>query len=428
MTSRARAGRVAAGRRAPGLVLALGAVLAAFGGCGSPAQPTLGPSASAVFAQASGPPVLGFDWERAPSVERPTNFEVDPSASPYAGDHPMLRIPGQAMISDVTPLPAGGFVAVGYVPPNWTPASWTSTDGLTWSIHSMGTTGFTFPVSVAAGAGGIAVAVGRSENLPAAWTSPDGIGWQQHPVPRLEGSDVAERMTTVMAVVPDRYLAGGSVGPELFDRHARFWFSLDGSVWRSIPDDPVAFANAEVRAITRFRDGFVAVGVVGTAQHPTGAVAWTSPDYATWTRVDDPSFVDGIAVAVVPAPFGGLVAVGSDVARHEAAAWTSPDGRHWTRAPNEASREHSGGFAWMTDVVAIGDVVIGIGEYQGLQRGTAISWVSRDGFHWEQAHSGPVQEQGEFYAVTPGGPGVIAVGSFGAPDSYVPTIWLSPGR
>ena len=77
--------------------------------------------------------------------------------------------------------------------------------------------------------------------------------------------------------------------------------------------------------------------------------------------------------------FGGLVAVGSDVARHEAAAWVSPDGRHWTRAPNEASRENAGGFAWMADVAAIGESVIGVGDYQGLQRGTATSWVSRDG-------------------------------------------------
>jgi hypothetical protein len=82
----------------------------------------------------------------------------------------------------------------------------------------------------------------------------------------------------------------------------------------------------------------------------------------------------------------------------------------------------------MTDVATISDVVIGIGDYQGLQRGTATSWVSGDGIHWDQARSAPVQEQGEFYAITPGGPGVIVVGSFGAPDSYVPTVWFSPGR
>ena len=82
----------------------------------------------------------------------------------------------------------------------------------------------------------------------------------------------------------------------------------------------------------------------------------------------------------------------------------------------------------MTDVVATGDSVIGVGDVQGLQRGTAMSWVSRDGIHWTEANAAPVQQQGEFYAITTGGPGVIAVGSFGAPDSYVPTIWLSPGR
>jgi hypothetical protein len=416
MRSRARANSVAR-RRTPALVLALGVILAAVGGCATP--PTIG--------QPSGPPVLGIDWARAPSVETPKNFEVDPEASAYTGVHPILRIPGQAMIVDVHALPGGGFVAVGYVPPDWVPAAWTSSDGLNWSIHSMGTTDFTFPVSVAAGGDGTALAVGRSGKLPVAWTSADGVAWKQHPVPLLEGSDVAERMTTVVAT-EHGYLAGGSVGPELFDRHARFWTSVDGKEWQPVPDDPGAFANAEVRAITTFGDGFVAVGVVGTAQHPSGAVAWTSADGSAWTRVDDPSFVDGIAVAVVPAPFGGLVAVGSDVGRREAVAWTSSDGRRWTRAPKEASREHSGGFVWMTDVVAIGDSVIAIGDFQGLQRGTATSWVSRDGIHWDQARSAPVQEQGEFYAITSGGPGAIAVGSFGAPDSYVPTIWLSPGR
>lgn len=407
--------------------LALSVVLV-VSGCGPTATPSNEVQSSVPFGQPSGPPVLGIDWARAPSVEVPKNFGVDPSAPAYTGTHPILRIPGQAIIADVTPLPGHGFVAIGYVPPDWIPAAWTSPDGLTWSIHlTMGAADFTFPVSLAAGAGGTVVAVGRSGSKPVAWTSADGVAWQQHPVPLLEGSDVAERMTTVVASSRG-YIAGGSAGPELLDRHARFWASVDGADWQPVPDETAAFANAEVRAITTFGDGFVAVGVVGTAQHPSGAVAWTSADGSNWTRVDDPAFADGIAVALAPAPFGGLVAVGSDVGRKEAVAWTSPDGRRWTRAPNEASREHSGGFAWMTDIAAIGDSVIGVGDYQGLQRGTAMSWVSRDGIDWAPARSAPVQEQGEFYAIIPGGPGAIVVGSFGAPDSYVPTIWLSPGR
>lgn len=404
--------RVAA--RIAALSLALGVLLVSVSGCG----------ATSTTAQPSGALVLGIDWVKATAVEAPKNFAADPS---YNGVHPMLRIPGQAMIVDVAPAPIRGFVAVGYVPPDWIPAAWTSSDGLSWSLHFLGTTTFTFPVSLAVGADGATVAVGRSGTVPVAWTSADGIAWQEHTVPVIGGEGIAERMTTVVAGKRG-YVAGGSVGPELFDRHARFWTSPDGAAWTPVTDDPVAFANAEVRSITTFGDGFVAVGVVGTAQKPSGAVAWTSADGSTWTRVNDSSFANGIAVSVVSAPFGGLVAVGSDIARREAVAWTSPDGRRWTRAPDEPSREHSGGFAWMTDVVAIGDVVIGVGDYQGLQRGTAISWVSRDGMSWTQARSAPVQEQGEFYAITPGGPGAIVVGSFGAPDSYVPTVWLSPGR
>jgi hypothetical protein len=400
----------------------LGAILA-VGGCGSTATPTTGPSTSAAIAQPSGPPVLGIDWGRAPSVERPKNFEVDPNSPAYTGTHPILRFPGQAMLADVVGLPRGGFVTVGYLPPDWVPAAWTSTDGTAWSIHLMGTTDFTFPVSLAAGADGTVVAVGRSQELPVAWTTVDGIEWSRHSVPVLDG-DVAERMTAV-AAGRHGYVAAGSVGPEIFERHARFWTSADGSDWQPVPDDPIAFANAEVRAITKFGDGFVAVGVVGSAQQHSGAVAWSSADGVRWTRVDDPSFVAGLAVSVVTSPTGGLVAVGSDLERHEAFVWMSPDGRRWTKAPSEPSRQHPA-YIWITDVTTIGSSLIAVGDFQSGQRGTATSWISSDGFHWERARTAPIQEQVELYAITPGGPGAVAVGSFGAPDSYVPTIVLSP--
>jgi hypothetical protein len=414
-------------RRAATLAATALIALIVAAGCRAPALTTTPVPTSAPSAAPSGRPVLGIDWTRATSVERPKNFEVDPSAPAYTGTHPILRISGQAMMMDVVGLPGRGFVAVGYVPPAWVPASWTSADGLAWAIHPIGTTTFTFPVSLATRGNGPIVAVGRSGPEPAAWTSDDGIAWVRRSVPILEGSRGPERMTSV--VTTDRgYLAGGSAGPELFDRHARFWSSKDGVEWRPVPDDAEVFANAEVRSIATSPDGFVAVGVVGTAQEPSGAVAWTSVDGSTWDRIDDPAFADGIAVSVVRAPFGGFVAVGSDLDRRNAVAWTSPDGRRWTRGPDEASREHPGGFAWMTDAVAVGNSVIAVGDFQGLQRGTATSWVTADGNRWERARTAPVQQQGEFYAITTGGPGVIVVGSFGAPDSYVPTVWLSPGR
>src|SRR5439155_14059749 len=104
----------------------------------------------------------------------------------------------------------------------WHPVAWTSNDASTWTLRDMGSTEFTFPVAVVADGHGGAVAVGRSGNAPLAWTSVDGQSWQAHPVAMLGNGGVAERMTTVLAT-PDGFLAGGSAGPELAERHARFW-------------------------------------------------------------------------------------------------------------------------------------------------------------------------------------------------------------
>jgi hypothetical protein len=412
-----------AGTKSPALAL-IPVVLIAMpvSACGASLTATPAPSSSHT---ASGSPVLGLDWGRAPSVERPTNFEatLPPGRVP---EHPILRIPGQAIMADVAAVPDGSLVAVGYVPPAWSAAAWTSGDGSSWSFHPIDSAEFRFAVAVTGSADGTVVAVGRSRAQPVAWTSENGRTWDRHSAPNLEEGSV-ERMTTVVRT-DDGYLAGGSAGPELLDRHARFWTSADGKSWAAVPDDPSAFENAEVRAIARLSTGFVAVGVVGAAQKPTAAVAWVSADGTRWTRVDDAAFAGTVAVAIVAAPFGGLVAVGSDLDRHEAVAWTSVDGRRWTRVPREASRSRDPGFVWMTDVAAIDDVVVAIGDQQPLQRSTATSWVSRDGVNWEHARDAPVQEQGEFYAITPGGPGAVVVGAFGGPDSYVSTVWLTPAR
>jgi hypothetical protein len=434
-----RRGHVRARLIATAVVVALVAAPAA---CGAPpATPVPGSPAprtsSATPAPArtpSGPPVLGIDWGRAPSVERPADGfalpspDANPTPAPSDDEtrsgHP-LHFRGQAMMADVAALPSGDLVSVGYVYPGWHPQAWTSDDGSVWSLRDMGTTEFTFPIALAVG-GDAVVAVGRSGPAPLAWTSRDGRSWESHPVAILGDGSVAERMTTVLAT-PDGFIAGGSIGPELSERHARFWRSAEGVTWEPVANDAAAFADAEVRSIAPLGAGYVAVGVVGTVQEVTGSVAWTSPDGRTWSRVDAPDLGRGRAVAVVAAPAGGLVAVGSDLDEHEAFAWTSPDGRAWTLAPGEPSRQYPGKVR-MTDVIVVGEELIGVGNYVGLQRGTAISWVSRDGLTWQKAISAPVQEQGEFYAVAPGGPGIAAVGSVGAPDDYIPFVWLSPAR
>jgi hypothetical protein len=285
------------------------------------------------------------------------------------------------------------------------------------------------------GAGGAIVAVGRSGSLPVAWTSADGAGWTVHRVPILGSAAIAERMTTVVAV-PDGFLAGGSVGPETLQRHARFWHSTDGVAWTPVADDAAAFADAEVRSIVRTDTGFVAVGILGEAFQPTGSVAWTSPDGEHWTRVDAPDLKAGRTVALTTGP-GGLVAVGVGIDGHLAMAWTSPDGRAWNLAPAEDSRRHPGGYIRMNDVTVVDGTFIAVGDYSGLQYATMVAWSSADGIHWTRATEVPAFGQCEPYGIAagpvplPGGSavsGVVAVGSFGNPDDYIPTAWLSPAH
>ena len=377
-------------------------------------------------------PGLGIDWGRSALVERPAEaFDFGPGgtmappAGPGTAGHPG-HFPGQAIMADVIATASGALVSVGYVYPGWQPVAWTSPDAVDWSLHRMGAADFTFPVALAVGAGGTIVAVGRSGSSPVAWTSADGAHWREHPAPRSGDGGVAERMTTVLAT-PDGFIAGGSAGPESFDRHARFWRSPDGVTWRSAPDDPAAFADAEVRSIVRLGTGYVAIGALGSAQHVTGSVAWTSPDGVRWSRETAPDLQKGRAVSLVEAPFGGLVAVGADLDEREALVWTSADGRSWHLVPGESSRRYDGKIR-MTDVTAVADELIAVGNYINLQYGTARAWVSRDAIHWQPSTEVPVMEQGEPYAVVVAGPGAVSVGSFGAPDDYIPTVWLSPAR
>ena len=396
-------------------LVAATAVVAAVAGCGtSTASPTAAP-------------VLGLDWGRVTSVERPQVYEETVAPS-YVGAHPILRIAGQAMMTDLVARVGGGFAAIGYVPPDWHPTAWTSDDGAAWTLRPMEDAAFTFPVAIARGQDGTLVAVGRSGSKPVAWTSPDGAAWTRHDVPVLSTDGIAERMTSVVAT-SSGFVAGGSAGPELLDRHARFWTSPDGVTWTPAPDRAETFDDAEVRSITTRADrSIIAVGVVGSVQQPTGSEAWWSIDGRLWKRLQDPDFEGGLAVSVVSGPSGSLVAVGSDLDRRNAVSWTSADGVDWMRSPAEPSRQHSGGYAWMTDVTVVGDQLIAVGTLQGLQRGTAIAWTSIDGITWTQARSAPVQEGAEFYAIVPGGPGALVVGAFGAPDSYVPEVWQSPAH
>ena len=394
--------------------------------CGSaPSSPPRSPGSAA----------LGRDWRLASSgVEAPSGDSRSVDASAQVGE-PGSSLPNQTVMSDVTRV-AAGYIAIGYVGPSWRGLAWTSPDGEAWAVHPVGAAAFTFPAGLAVGSDGTIVGVGRSGPRPVAWTSRDGAAWTDHVVPVLGTDGVAERMTTV-TTGPDGFLAGGSVGPETLGRHARFWQSPDGAAWTPVPDDAVAFADAEVQAIVGVGSGFVAIGVLGEPGTPTGSVAWTSPNGAQWTRVDDAALHEGRAASLVVGPTGNLVAVGADLEGTEASVWTSADGRTWTRAPGEDARRYPGDRIQMNDVAVAGGVLVSVGVNLDAMFGSMIAWSSTDGITWVKAPKAPMFVGSTPSAIAAGpvrqpdgseAPGVVAVGISGDVEDAIATVWLSPGR
>ena len=393
------------------------------------AAPSFGPSPSR--GPAATPPVFGLSWVKAIDVARPEDAFAEPSAvpsgpgGPGTAGHPG-HFPGQAIVDDVAVL-ADGLVAVGYVgiDGTWTALAWRSADAEHWTLQPIDATPASFAVAVAVDPrNGTAWAAGRSGPKPVVWSSAGGAPWTRHELPTIGGAEW-ERVVTIVATAHG-FLAGGSVGPELGDRRARFWRSADGESWQPVPDDP-GFAGAEVVAIEPFRaGGFVALGRLGTGQRSTGSVAWRSDDGVAWHRIDDPALAAGLVNGLATDADGAIIAVGSDPDEREAVVWRSGDrGATWERAPREDSRLYDPYKIRMTDVVATPRGLVAVGNYVGLQYGTATSWLATDWTAWRRAPNYPALGQGEMLAVTEGGPGLVAVGSFGAPDNYVPTIWLS---
>jgi hypothetical protein len=429
-------------------------VLVAIAACASPTS-TAAPSSSAASTAQGGvpsaatsqpplarpsatPSIPGLTWVKAPDVERPDEAFAEPSAAPTGPSGPGTaghpgHFPGQAIVDDATQA-AGGLIAVGYVGIDgvWTAIAWRSADGAHWALEPIDATPGSFAVASAAGRGGLehdAYAAGRSGPAPVVWADAGDGTWIPTHLPALGGGTVPERVVAI-ASTDAGLLAGGSAGPELGDRRARFWRSRDGALWEAIPDDD-AFAGAEVVAIEPLDGGgYVAVGRLGTGQRGTGSVVFLSDDGVTWRRIDDPSLANGLVNGLATAADGSIVAVGSDLDEREALVWRSTGGgATWQQAPREASRLYEPYKIRMTDVVATPGGLVAVGNYVGLQYGTATSWVATDWTHWTRAPNYPALGQGEMLAVTRGGPGLVATGSFGAPDNYIPTIWLgeAPG-
>ncbi len=382
-------------------------------------SPAVSPAARAT--QSVPPPVPGEAWSKAVAVQRPDVIVSAPMPSSYF--HPG-HFEGQAYIVSVAPV-SGGFVAVGYEWPGWRALSWRSTDGgATWALTDPGEGDDTFMNAVAADPGGTLVAVGRDGASAAAWTSTDdGRSWTRATSASFD--DPAHLRMNAVASVPGGFLAGGAAGPDIGRQDARLWSSPDGLAWTAValPDA----ADARVTGIAAAGGRLVAVGTRGTEREPAGSIVWVSDDGRTWRRVPTtPDLERGLMVAVT-AGGPGFVAVGTDGEQYAAIVWRSTDGLAWQAVASPTFTYYQQKVR-MTAVTAIPGGLVAVGNYLlGIQYGSARVWTaSTRADDWQVAPDIPAFGQGEMLGVATGPGRVVAVGTFGAPDNYVPTVWVSP--
>jgi hypothetical protein len=270
--------------------------------------------------------------------------------------------------------------------------------------------------------------------VPAAWTSADGRHWLETPLPVATavgalGTDAAGPVQAAAVAGGTVFAAGGWAGPPNAVPSARFWVSSDGRNWTVAMLAPAEASDSRVVGIAAARGRFVAVGETGPEGSPTGSAAWWSNDGRRWSRVPLAELPPDATIEGVGATPAGFVAVGSSVARDHAVAWLSADGRHWSSAADQPAFHHYGLKVRMRGIAAGGPglTVVGVSLF-GTQFGTATVWVSADGTVWQQVPDVPAFDGAEMNAIVADEDGLIAVGTWGAPDQYVPTVWLSPPR
>lgn len=276
-----------------------------------------------------------------------------------------------------------GVVAVGSL--GASARSWSSADGLTWSASSdgpaldpSGDDSVTMAAVTSRDGGWLAVG---SEDPPCtidcagapvraiAWTSTDGRRWTRQP----NAAALSQAAMTGVVRGGPGFVAVGLAPdhPTATTRsatHAVAWTSVDGRSWSRVPDAPLFHApagtdqtfGASMKAIAAAGDRLVAVGTVGTQDEVGSALAWWSDDGRSWSRGTGERFPYGQLFEVAAVP-GGFVATGPSGADScLGGIWTSTDGRSW--ACDAADPAFDGFAAYAAAASPTAEVVVGLGD------------------------------------------------------------------
>jgi hypothetical protein len=111
--------------------------------------------------------------------------------------------------------------------------------------------------------------------------------------------------------------------------------------------------------------------------------------------------------------------------------WLSSDGTRWDPAPaQDALTYHDLGITMVDVTTNPAGQLVAVGHFLfGTQYGQGTAWTSDTaGIAWTRMPDEAAFGQGEPQTVIADGPGYVAAGTVGAPDNYIPTVWLSPSN
>lgn len=380
-----------------------------------------------------------------PASEHVTSTTTDPATTTTTLGPLLLewsRVPRDQVFVDAHPWAVAAnderIVAVGSVGFTADPEAWTSTDGMSWtrSTDPGDVFGYDQEVfDVIATRSGF-VAVGETHGVGAAvWLSPDGTTWTRAPQVEqtfgeasiftvTEGGPGLVAIGAASSEVIFTVIEGGAIGAA--SSEVVVWTSPDGSDWSLVSSDEADFGDGFVWAVAEGAPGLVAVG----EDEASGiSMVWTSPDGIAWSRVPhDESLFGNSVMRDVAALESGFVAVGWErTPGGKAVVWLSPDGIEWTRVRDE---DAVFGSSSMRSVTATDVGLVAVGGERGDDENWDIIWTSRDGLIWVRlpdttgTPTDATRGDSALFAITTGGPGVIAVGRDAYSNDAV--VWTAP--
>jgi hypothetical protein len=334
----------------------------------------------------------------------------------------------------------GGFVAVGSDGDDLgrNAAVWVSDEGLEWSRvvdpDGLDAEGWQTMNAVITGGPGL-VAVGTSapglhKDDAAVWTSIDGLRWNRVADDSGVFTGAGDHHMSDVVVGGPGFVAVGSAG-SVDTGVAAVWTSQDGVVWSRVAHDDEVFGGEGwqfMASVTLGDRGFVAVGGDGSGGDLDAAV-WTSPDGAVWSRVID---TDGAlagsgdqAMTSIARGGPGFVAVGKEKpgGDFDSIVWTSPDGASWTRI--DTGNVFSGpGDQVVVRIAEVSGGLMAVG-YQRIEDRDAQVWESTDGLTWIKSTDPNLVAEGiqELHSLASNEQQIIAVGYSGDIASNDAAVW-----